>query len=142
MKEDDKEIDHADLVELGFIEALVERLPEDAEVLKSLGDLYTRVGRYEDGLAIDQRMVKLCPEDPLVWYNFACSQALLNRRAPALKAIKRAIELGYDDAEWMRSDADLRSLRDERGFKKLLEKIAGEDVKTTDGKCPPCGGES
>ena len=129
MKEEDKDFDQKDLVELGFFEAVAARLPNDDEVLKALGDLYTRVGRYEDGLAVDQRLAELCPDDSLVWYNLACSLALLSRRAPALRALKRSIELGYDDAEWMRQDEDLKSLRDERGFKTLLKKLAGEDVK-------------
>lgn len=132
MKEEGKEIDHADLVELGFFEGVAARLPKDEEVLKALGDLYTRVGRYEDGLATDLSLAKLCSGDSMVWYNLACSQALLGMRAPAMKSLRRAIGLGYDDAEWMRSDDDLRSLRDERGFKTLLKKLAGENVKTVD----------
>lgn len=129
MKEEDTEIDQKDLVELGFFEAVAARLPGDEAVLKALGDLYTRVGRYEDGLAIDRRLAELCPDDSMVWYNLACSLALLNMRAPAMKALKRAVELGYDDAEWMSRDSDLRSLKDERGFKTLLKKLTGEDVK-------------
>jgi hypothetical protein len=48
-----------------------------------------------------------------------------------MRALKRAVELGYDDAAWMSRDADLRSLRDERGFKTLLKKLGGVDVKKT-----------
>ncbi len=132
MKEQDNEIDQKDLVELGFFESLAARLPSDEAVLKALGDLYTRVGRYEDGLAIDRRLAELCPEDALVWYNLGCSLALLNQREAAMQALKRAVELGYDDVAWMSRDADLKSLREEHGFKTLLEKLGGADVKKTD----------
>lgn len=124
MKEEVKEIGPADLVEMDFLEKVMGRLPGDVEVLEALGDLYTRAGRYEDGLAVDQRLCQLEPGDPTIWYNLGCSLALLTRRDEALKALNQAIELGYDDHEWMCSDADLKSLRDDGSFQSLLKRIA------------------
>lgn len=126
MKEEQEEIDQKDLVELMLLEGVARRLPDDDSVLRALGDLYTRVGRYEDGLAIDRRLVKLCPQDAMAWYNLGCSLALLDMHAPAMRALRRAVALGYDDAEWMSRDLDLRSLRENRAFKTLLKKLSGE----------------
>ena len=120
-------------MELDFLEAVAVRLPEDAEVLKALGDLYTRVGRYEKGLDIDSRLAKLCPKDPQVWYNLGCSLALLNKREAALQSLKKAVKLGYSDHEWMSRDADLRSLREEQGFKMLLNKLTACVEKSQNG---------
>jgi Flp pilus assembly protein TadD len=107
-----------------FLEKVAARLPEDEDVLLALGDIYTRAGRYEDGLKIDQRLVKLMPEDDAVWYNLACSLALLNRREEALVTLRRAVELGYQDHEWMSRDSDLRNIRNEKAFKLLLKEIS------------------
>jgi tetratricopeptide (TPR) repeat protein len=133
MRDEIKEIDARELVELDFLEAVAVRLPEDAEVLKALGDLYTRVGRYEKGLDIDSRLAKLCPKDPQVWYNLGCSLALLNKREAALQSLKKAVKLGYSDHEWMSRDADLRSLREEQGFKMLLNKLTACVEKSQNG---------
>lgn len=133
MRDEIKEIDARELVELDFLEAVAVRLPEDAEVLKALGDLYTRVGRYEKGLDIDSRLAKLCPKDPQVWYNLGCSLALLNKREAALQSLKKAVKLGYSDHEWMSRDADLRSLREEQGFKTLLDKLTACMEKSQNG---------
>ncbi len=133
MRDEIKEIDDRELVELDFLEAVAVRLPEDAEVLKALGDLYTRVGRYEKGLDIDSRLAKLCPKDPQVWYNLGCSLALLNKREAALQSLKKAVKLGYSDHEWMSRDADLRSLREEQGFKMLLNKLTACVEKSQNG---------
>jgi tetratricopeptide (TPR) repeat protein len=133
MKDEIKEIDARELVELDFLEAVAVRLPEDAEVLKALGDLYTRVGRYEKGLDIDSRLAKLCPKDPQVWYNLGCSLALLNKREAALQSLKKAVKLGYSDHEWMSRDTDLRSLREEQGFKMLLNKLTACMEKSQNG---------
>ena len=114
-----------DRVELAFLEALRLRLGDEGDLLKALADLYTRVGRYEDGLALDLKLSELNPREPLVWYNLACSLALLDRRDESLDALARAVKLGYDDFEWMRRDSDLRSLRDDQRFQAILRQEAG-----------------
>ena len=119
-----KEVGGDDLVELGFLRRVAARLPRDPAVLKALGDLYTRVGLYEKGLETDRRLVQLCPADSLVWYNLGCSLALLEKRKEAVKALGNAVSLGYADYEWMVRDRDLRSLREDKGFKSLLKKMA------------------
>jgi Flp pilus assembly protein TadD len=124
MKDEPEEIDGGDLVELSFLEGVAARLPGDTGVLKAVGDLYTRAGRYEDGLKVDCRLAALCPADSLVWYNLGCSQALLGQRSAALQSLRRAVKLGYSDHEWMSSDADLRSLREEKAFKTLLRRLS------------------
>lgn len=125
MKNESQEIAAADLVEMDFLEKVRARLPRDVDVLEALGDLYTRVGRYEDGLAVDRELVRLEPDDMTIWYNLACSLALLNKHDDALTALKTAVELGYSDHEWMSRDRDLESIRDHGEFKKLLKKISG-----------------
>ena len=129
MKNESKEIAPADLVEMDFLEKVMDRLPQDVDVLEALGDLYTRVGRYEDGLAIDRKLASLEPGDMTIWYNLACSLALLNQRDSALKALNRAVELGYSDHEWMSRDRDLESIREDSEFKRLLKRIGGPVTK-------------
>jgi tetratricopeptide (TPR) repeat protein len=123
MRDEMKEIEEADLVEMDFLEKVAARLPEDEDVLLALGDIYTRAGRYEDGLRIDRSLVKLMPEESSIWYNLACSLALLNVREEALASLRRAVELGYQDHEWMSCDSDLRNIRDEKAFTALLKTI-------------------
>lgn len=123
MKDELKEIEEADLVEMYFLEKVAARLPEDEDVLLALGDIYTRAGRYEDGLKVDRLLVKLLPDDASAWYNLGCSLALLNRREESLTTLQRSVELGYQDHEWMSRDSDLRNIRDESDFKSLLKAI-------------------
>lgn len=119
-----EEITPADVVELTFLESLFHAMPGDVPVMKALADLYTRAGRYEDGLALDRRLCELCREDPLVWYNLGCSWALLSHPKEALDALSHAVTLGYKDHEWMRHDKDLRSLRNDDRFHTLLKQCA------------------
>lgn len=118
-----RKVNAALLKELGFLDALARRCPQDTEILKALGDLCTRAGRYEDGLKTDLELVRLCSREPLVWYNLACSYALLKRADDALVALERSIVLGYRDVRWIREDQDLASLKKDRRFVALLQRL-------------------
>lgn len=109
--------------ELEFLQAIARRLPEDTGVLRALADLYTRTGAYADGLRADERLSRLCAEDPMVWYNLACSLALSDRADDAFDALNRAVELGFNDYEWMKKDPDLFSLHGDPRFESFLEWI-------------------
>lgn len=109
--------------EMSFFESLARRCPQDVDILKVLGDLYTRTGRYEDGLKTDLELTRLCPRESLVWYNLACSYALLNRAEEALASLERSIVLGYRDAHWIHEDRDLDSLKKDQRFISLLQRL-------------------
>ena len=106
-----------------FLGRAVTRHPDNFAALSELADLLTRLGRLEEGLEADERLVRLAPTDPTVHYNLACSLALLGRTAAALDALERAISLGYRDPEHMQGDADLASVRSEPRFQTLLASL-------------------
>ncbi len=109
-----------DAVELQFLQKVAERLPGDVEVLQALAELYTKAGKYEEGLAIDIQLSHQLPNDDLVWYNLGCSYALTSHPDEAFEALTNAVELGYGDYDWMKSDPDLNSLHKDPRFESLL----------------------
>lgn len=111
---------HHDVVELKFLEKVSKRLPEDLEILVALADLYTKTGRYEDGLAIDIRLSQLLQNDDLVWYNLGCSYALTHHFDESFEALTKAIDFGYADYDWMKTDPDLNNLHADPRFESLL----------------------
>jgi Flp pilus assembly protein TadD len=109
-----------DAVELSFLEKISDRLPEDIGVLQALAELYTRTGRYEQGLEVDIKLSRQLPGDDLVWYNLGCSYALTGHPDEAFEALSKAIELGYGDYDWMKTDPDLNKLHSDPRFESLL----------------------
>ncbi len=109
--------------EIQFFESVLKREPRFPTVIEILGGLYTKHGRIADGLRMDRRLVKLLPDNATAHYNLACSLALSKRKADALRSLRQAIELGYDDADWMEQDPDLEALKDDPAFIALLEKL-------------------
>lgn len=120
---DDRTLKPAEASELRFLEALRLRLPDDELVLKALGDLYTRGGRFEDGYAVDLELVRMLPEEDMVWYNLACSHALLGHLDQAFEALEQAVEHGYDDLEHLQKDGDLAALRGDPRYAELMDRI-------------------
>ena len=107
-------------VELGFLQKISERLPEDLEILQALADLYTKTGKYEEGLDIDLKLTQQLPNDDLTWYNLGCSYSLTNHPDEAFEALTKAVEMGYCDYDWMKTDPDLSKLHPDPRFESLL----------------------
>ncbi len=110
--------------EIGFFEGVVRRDPKAIEALQILGDAYTKNGHLKKGLAVDRRLARLCPGDPTVFYNLACSYSLLDEVEKALVALEKAVRLGYDDARWLVKDPDLKNLRQDRRFARLYARLS------------------
>ena len=109
--------------DIGFYESILRREPRYSDVIEILGGLYTKVGRIADGLRMDRRLVKLEPNNATAHYNLACSLALSKRRADALRSLRQAVSLGYEDYDWMSQDPDLEGLKTTPEFKLLLKKL-------------------
>lgn len=106
--------------EIGFFESILRRDTKNIEVIEILAEFYTRTERFSEGLKLDRKLVRLKPENPTAHYNLACSYALLERNAEAVRSLKEAIQNGYNDFTWMMKDADLNGLHNYTKFKQLL----------------------
>jgi tetratricopeptide (TPR) repeat protein len=109
--------------EIRFYESVLRRDRNYANVVEILGGLYTRQGRISDGLRMDRRLVKLQPENATAHYNLACSLALSKRKGDALNELRRAVQLGYRDFDWMQRDPDLEPLKKLPEFQRLLVEL-------------------
>ena len=116
-------------VKIQFMEGIVRRDPEYIEALQLLGDHYTQRGKYEQGLKVDERLSRLEPRNPLVFYNLACSYSLIGEVDQAANALDKALALGYRDFKWLAKDPDLKTLRKHPLFRDIEAKIRKMNVK-------------
>jgi tetratricopeptide (TPR) repeat protein len=108
--------------EISFYENILKDNPNFVEALKVLAELYTKSGRYQEGLELDKRLISIVPDDAIVYYNLACSYSLLQDIDKSLDAIKKAVELGYRDFSYMHKDPDLENLRKDKRFLEIFSK--------------------
>ena len=118
-REEQRDLD----TKIKFIEGLVRRDPNYVDALQILGDHYTQRGCINEGLKVDERLARLEPENPLVFYNLACSYSLSGEMDQAAKALEKALQLGYRDLDWLAKDPDLKPLRSHAVFDGIKAKI-------------------
>lgn len=119
MKEEEEDLDF----QISFYEGLLKKSPNFIPALFALGEAYTQKNLFKKGLLIDQRLAKLKPDDPVVFYNLACDYSLLNQIEKSLSCLKQALSLGYNDFDYMQKDSDLNNLRRDPRYKQLLFKV-------------------
>lgn len=115
------EIDAQDAFEINFFENVLKKNPKNPETLELLGGLYSKYEMANQALRIDRRLARISPLDHRARYNLACTLCLLDRKRDALESLRKAIELGYDDREWLMQDSDFDSLRSDPEFQALVE---------------------
>jgi tetratricopeptide (TPR) repeat protein len=108
--------------ELEFFGRILERDPFFADALRVHANNLAAKGLYGRALQADRRLVRLLPERSIPWYNLACSYALLGMTDPAIASLQRALELGYRHFNHIRRDPDLKSLRHDSRFIRLLRR--------------------
>ena len=109
--------------EVAFFRRALEHDPENVDILVFLGDAFSKRGMTQDGLEIDKRLVRICPEEPTFYYNLACSYSLLGEVEAAFTALAKAIQLGYQNFEHLQNDSDLDNLRKDHRFLSLLKNL-------------------
>ena len=100
----------------------------DSELADKLFDLIYKEeeeleGEDSDKIDSYKQAIRIDPDDALAHYNLACCYSLLGNVNKALESLGRSIDLGFDDIKHIENDSDLNGLRDEAGYKKLINKL-------------------
>ena len=101
-----KELTQVDF-ELDFFGRILARHPLYFEALRCHASNLAAQKRFKESLLIERRIIQIRPNDSLAHYNLACSHALLQQPDLALKNLRKALELGYDDFRYILQDRDL-----------------------------------
>jgi len=79
---------------------------------------------FKEALKLYRKILKVCPNDYLALYQAACALARLGKKKEALQFLKKAVDCGFTNAEKVRSEPDLQSLRNTEEFQKILRRIS------------------
>lgn len=122
MKKNSESNKNTTTFEIEFFEKLIREKPDFVDVLIPLAEAYTKTGDYDRGLIVDKRLSKLRPDDAIVHYNLACSFSLTDKINEAIGTLKKAVNLGYDDFDYMNIDTDLLNVRNNTRYKEIFAK--------------------
>ncbi len=80
-------------------------------------------GQWDDAVLGFEIVAELRPGNPTAFYNLACANSRAGERKKALKCLQQAIDAGFRDAGLMAGDEDLKPLRGDPAFTRLLEQL-------------------
>ena len=96
---------------------------ENRGALTLLSQCLSLLGRHEEGLAVDLRLVALYPKHPVAHYNLACAKALTRDKQGALGSLRTAMFCGFKNVEFLVSNSDLQSLHSLDAFQALVQSM-------------------
>ncbi|MCX7702826.1 MAG: HEAT repeat domain-containing protein [Planctomycetota bacterium] len=102
---------------------ILKEYPEDYNANYQMAMCYLFLKEYHNSVKHFKICLKERPNDSVLHYNMACAYALLGHKELAFEHLEKAFEYGYRDAAHTEADEDLRSLRDDDRFKRLLERM-------------------
>jgi len=85
--------------------------------------------QYNEASLIFRTQCTLQPDNPIPFYNVACSESLMGNIEIALEYLEKAIHLGYNDLEHMLKDEDLVNIRHTDQFKMFCDRLRNETQK-------------
>ena len=83
---------------------------------------FTGEKKYDRAIALFQRILTTRPDNPIIYYNISCLYALQNLKEPAIEWLEQAVDHGYDNWAKLKTDPDMNNIKDEPGYRRLLEK--------------------
>ena len=69
--------------------------------------------------------MKISPDYGDGYYNMACIYSIMNKKALALRYLDIAALNGFKEVSEMEKDSDLKNIRNEPGYKKIIKKMSG-----------------
>lgn len=104
-----------------FYPSYLLRNPDDARAHQFYAFTLKRLGRLEEAKKEMSKGIKQNPNDPIIIYNAACFYALIDDKAKAIESLKKAIDNGFGNYEYIKHDPDLYGLKNEPDFIALVQ---------------------
>jgi len=106
--------------ETEVLERQIGMVPEDARARILLAADYASQGKKEAAVEQVASAVAMRPNDPNTLYNAACTYGLMTMKPEALAMLKRAVEAGYSNLDWVSRDSDLECLHGDPEFQRIV----------------------
>jgi serine/threonine protein kinase/Tfp pilus assembly protein PilF len=94
--------------------------PDDSYMLMTYAVTLAEVDRKEEAKIAGEKALKYNPKDAVMMYYGACLYSRLEDKQQAVSLLKKAVENGYGNFEWIKRDPDFENIRKEPGYIELV----------------------
>ncbi|MFT6971170.1 MAG: adenylate cyclase [Roseivirga sp.] len=94
--------------------------PDDSRAHQFYALTLKRLGRVEEAKEEMNKGIEQNPNDPIIIYNAACFYSMIGDKKASIENLKKAINNGFGNYEYIKHDPDLDSLKMEPDFMALL----------------------
>ena len=122
--------------DLKTLEEKVAKNPNDPEALVILARSYVDLGRYADGSRIYESLVKIIPDEPILWADYADALGMTHNslQGAPTKLLERALELNPNNEKALALSGSAAMERGDyssavRYWEKLLKLLPAEDTQ-------------
>jgi tetratricopeptide (TPR) repeat protein len=101
-------------------QAALNQSPNLASALNNVGVIYIKERNFSSARVFLQKAIQAKPDYAEAYYNMACLYALQKNVKPSLSYLKSAIVFEEEARHWAMTDKDLRNVRSNPDFKKIV----------------------
>ena len=95
--------------------------PDDSYMLMTYAVTLAEVDRKEEAKVAGEKALRYNPKDAVMMYYGACLYSRLNDNLQAVELLKKAVDNGYGNFEWIKRDPDFENIRKEPGYLELIK---------------------
>jgi thiol-disulfide isomerase/thioredoxin len=115
---------------IAYVSDFLESHPNHEDAIGALRYLDYVKGDYDKALVYAQKAMTFGTPGAEQWYDLGSAYAMANQPDSAFAALNRAIGLGWNDAQYMDDDADMKSLHEDARWMQAKQKIQSELDRT------------
>ena len=97
---------------------------------RDLSHLYSRAGEHEKSEKTIREIIERFGGSSTDHFNLACTLSMQDRQDEALEELKKAVEKGFTNVSWMKTDGEIAKLRATEEFQAYARERFPDDFKT------------
>lgn len=101
-----------------------------------LAHLHRNLNQFDKTIEYYKKALSITRKEPTLYYNLACAYATAKKQKEAIETLKKAVQEGYKDYQWMLLDRDLDYIKKTPEFKKIVEELQ-KNSSHSRGASPP-----
>lgn len=96
-------------------------IPKEKAINLNIANLYYQRKEYSESITFYNKELSIAQENPIAFYNLACSYSLIGNIEASLKNLEKSISLDKNYIEMAKNDKDFENIKNHPDFIKLLE---------------------